>query len=1014
MPQKLLFLVFFASALAIPTCLAAQDSGKGKHEASDEREWTCPPNLRRAPATVISAPTINSFVLYAERRVTIDRRDIVCGGDIGVRSSATNIPSQLTVGPEALSDLSHNLLAPSVTLYEDTRVGVIQANTLNGQATGENTFPVSSMPALPLGAPPVPGTTDITIPREIEYGLVPGTYGTLDVEGAVRLTQGDYIFSEVKLGGAARLIAATPGVRMLVENTFVTGADATITPSETQPAANLFISVNGSDVTSDDRAALSQPTVAFGPRSKIRAIVSAPHGTLMMDNHVEAEGAFAGFDVRLADHVRVDFQSGIPQDLANQHGQQQLSGYFTAPTNANDMPIVGPVPLSTEIPLTVSLPVRNAAALDTLASQVSDPNSPNFRKYLTVGQFTSTFGPTSSDYAALKNWAQAMGFDITASHQNNVVVSVRATAAQIERALYTNLVYRQRRDGSKFVTVDRDPSLDFAIPILRVSGLNETIRPTPGFHQAASAVFPDPGSGPGGLFGGNDFRTAYAPGATEAGNGEIVALVEFDDDFPGDVTAYRNQFGLPNVPVQKITFDGFSGPPGTNNGEVTLDIDMAMSMAPGLDAIVLYQGQLADSIFGGLASPDGAVLPLQVSASWNYTVDATTQQLLAEMAVQGQSVFVISQDCGAYPSDPSDDRDMPFSTVVGGTVLSMTGSGVSYSSESAWPLSGGGILTNGPAIPSYQSGIAGVNGASNTFRNLPDVSAAASGIASAANGTGALTGVGGTSAAAPLWAAFTALANERAQKAGKASVGFANPAIYTLGGGPKYGANFHDVTTGTSSTGGSATNGCAVPPPTVVKNTAGTGYDLATGWGSPQASLLTNLSQALANVQSVTMIIGTGNDNARSDTELQAALPGVPTICLKPSNNANSDSVCPNGGSSHDQQGNQSWDNFTTSTQTFPFPPVPAPSLTTLNITLFEHNNGFETDDNWDIQSITVIATDTNNDTAPLLNVGNPPNGNNCIVRLTGKIPGFTFNLSQSNPTGANPAIPPGSCPQSQ
>src|ERR1700685_4156501 len=128
---------------------------------------------------------------------------------------------------------------------------------------------------------------------------------------------------------------------------------------------------------------------------------------------------------------------------------------------------------------------------------------------------------------------------------------------------------------------------------------------------------------------------------------------------------------------------------------------------------------------------------------------------------------------------------------------------------------------------------------------------------------------------------------------------------------------------------------------------------------SPQAPLLTNLSQALANVQSVTMIIGTGNDDARSDTELQAALPGVPTICLKPSKNAHSDSVCRSGGSSHDQQGNQSWGNFTTSTQTFPFPPVPAPSLTTLNITLFEHNNGFETDDNWDIQSITVIATDT-------------------------------------------------------
>ena len=184
--------------------------------------------------------------------------------------------------------------------------------------------------------------------------------------------------------------------------------------------------------------------------------------------------------------------------------------------------------------------------------------------------------------------------------------------------------------------------------------------------------------------------------------------------------------------------------------------------------------------------------------------------------------------------------------------------------------------------------------------------------------------------------------------------------------------------------------------------------------GFPRAPLLTNLSQALASIKSVTMIIGTGNDNARPDTELQATLPGVPTICLKPSNNADSDSVCPNGGSARDQQGNQEWKNFTTSTQTFSFTPVPAPSLTSLQIKLFEHNNGTETDDNWDIQSIAVIATDINNDTAPLLNVGNPPNGDNCIVRLTGKIPSFTFNLSQSNPTNANAGIPPGSCPQSQ
>jgi hypothetical protein len=1001
------FIAVLVATIALPSLLAAQERSD-QRQASAEHEWRCPSSLRRIPPGVQSAPTISSFVLYAERSITIDRKSVVCGGDIGVRSSATRIASQLTMGPEDFSDLSHNLLAPSVTLNEDTRVGTVQANTLNGTAL--NAFPISSMPALPFGAPPVTGTTDITIPREIEYGLVPGKYGSLDVAGAVLLTQGDYAFSQITLEEAARLIAVTSGVRVFVEKTLVVNSDATIKPAADHSAGDLFISVSGSEGEREN----GQPTVVFGPRSRIRAIVSAPYGILAMEDHVEGAGAFAAFDVTLADHVHVDFQSGITPEQAYPHGQQQLSGYFTPPTDPTILPLVGPVPPTAEIPLTISLPVRDPAALDNLANNVSDPNSPNFRQFLTVDQFTTMFGPAAADYNALIGWAQTAGFQVTATHQNRVLISARATAAQIERAIYANLVYRLRADGSTFPTVDRDPSIDFNVPILRISGLNETIPPTPKLNHDASADYPDPGSGPSGMFGGNDFRTAYAPGVTETGNGQVVALFELDDYFPGDVTAYRNQFGLPNVPIQKHTFDGIGGP-GNNNGEVTLDIDMAMSMAPGLDAIALYEGKLANSIYGAIASPDGAVLPLQVSASWNYTVDSTTRQLMKQMAVQGQTVFVSSGDCGAYLADTKDDRDLPFVTVVGGTILSMSGTGTAYGApETAWTLSGGGILTGGPTIPGYQVGLGRVNGASGTFRNLPDVAAVASGVASAQNATGVLTPTGGTSVGAPLWAAFTALANERAQKAGKASVGFANPLLYTLGGGANYATDFHDVTGGTSSTGGAAKNGCAVPPPAVVTNTAGIGYDLTTGWGSPQAALLTGISQALANIQSITMIIGTGHDNARSDTELQATLPGVPTICLKPSNNASSDSVCPNGGSARDQQGNQEWKNWTTSTQVFSFPQVPAPSLTTLQIKLFEHDDPLsgESDDNWDIQSITVIANDANGDTATLLNVGNAANGDNCIVRLKAATPSFTFNLSQGNPTGANPGIPPGSCPQ--
>jgi hypothetical protein len=167
-------------------------------------------------------------------------------------------------------------------------------------------------------------------------------------------------------------------------------------------------------------------------------------------------------------------------------------------------------------------------------------------------------------------------------------------------------------------------------------------------------------------------------------------------------------------------------------------------------------------------------------------------------------------------------------------------------------------------------------------------------------------------------------------------------------------------------------------------------------------------------LKSVMITIVTGNDDARSDTELWASLPGETTLCLKPSNNADPDGICNNGGSARDQNGKQSWENWQPSAQTFTLAAPAAPStLGTLTLQLVEHDSGFEGDDNWDVQSILVTGTDTSNNVITLLNVGNSgTSGNTCIVRLTGSKGSFTFNLSASNPTGANPGIPPGSCPQ--
>lgn len=176
-----------------------------------------------------------------------------------------------------------------------------------------------------------------------------------------------------------------------------------------------------------------------------------------------------------------------------------------------------------------------------------------------------------------------------------------------------------------------------------------------------------------------------------------------------------------------------------------------------------------------------------------------------------------------------------------------------------------------------------------------------------------------------------------------------------------------------------------------------------------------------ASINQVHITIQTGKDNARSDTELWATLPGEPSFCLKPSNNANADGVCSNGGSATDQNGQQSWENWTTSAQSFSLPtPQPLSSLGTITIKMIEHNSGFEGDDNWDLQGIIITMTDTTGATSTVLNMSNPQNGDNCMARLKGSPnpSSVTYNLSAASPGTSNlsnptfGATPPGSCPQ--
>ncbi len=200
-----------------------------------------------------------------------------------------------------------------------------------------------------------------------------------------------------------------------------------------------------------------------------------------------------------------------------------------------------------------------------------------------------------------------------------------------------------------------------------------------------------------------------------------------------------------------------------------------------------------------------------------------------KMASQGQSFFQASADSGAYEGTAPWPCNDAYVQSVGGTDLETTGPGGAWASESAWADGGGGWGTNVP-IPSWQQTpgvITPANEGSTVYRDVPDVSANANfTFYVCADQSGCTENeYGGTSFASPMWAGYLALANEQGQQNGVPPLGFINPAVYTLGLSSGYGAAFHDITSGS--------NGL----PTTV------GYDLATGWGSPNgAGLITALT----------------------------------------------------------------------------------------------------------------------------------------------------------------------------
>jgi kumamolisin len=355
------------------------------------------------------------------------------------------------------------------------------------------------------------------------------------------------------------------------------------------------------------------------------------------------------------------------------------------------------------------------------------------------------------------------------------------------------------------------------------------------------------------------------------GEGQTVALVEFSDYSSSDVSAYASCYGGSQIPVTRVPVNGGTTDM-TNAFEDELDIELLMSAAPKLAGIRVYEASATT-----LASFEANYLLIWqqivndavpvVSTSWGVcetqlgsAAAQQEEQLLLMAAAQGQTVLAASGDygsdgCGTGSSTLSadDPAAQPFVTGVGGTSLTLD-SNNNYSSETTWNIpsgattppnvaSGGGISQfwtqpswqAGPGVTnSYSSGTP-CTATSGNCREVPDV-ALLSDVNYVVYCTVTATGcssstpwnlAGGTSAAAPMWAAFIALANEKSLHDGDFILGFLNPMLYQiLQNATQYANDFHDVTTGNNNLYGNP------------QYPATSGYDMATGLGSYNAANL--------------------------------------------------------------------------------------------------------------------------------------------------------------------------------
>jgi kumamolisin len=493
--------------------------------------------------------------------------------------------------------------------------------------------------------------------------------------------------------------------------------------------------------------------------------------------------------------------------------------------------------------LTLALNLNNEAELETLIANLYNPRSPGFHRFLTPDDFRARFAPTADQIRVVQDYLGTQGIAIGSIDDNGYLIHVEAPVRAINALFQTEIHHFRNSNGRNVFAPAYELQVPAGSPIRGVHGLHNLTEWKA--HSRPSERGPSPeGSSPTGGLGPIEIRTAYQTPSGVTGAGQTLALFELDGYTASDIAGYNQTFGLPNVPLQNVLVSGATGAPGQGAGEVTLDIELMIALAPGAAKIIVYEGPNSNqgvlATYARIASDN---LAKNVSTSWGAPEASSTTSFLEsentifkQMAAQGQSIFAASGDSGALDNGSAlgvdDPASQPYVTGVGGTRL-FTGLNGVYDHETTWNRdntasggAGGGGISTIWSQPTYQNGIVSAASlGSGSARNVPDVSLnsdPATGYAIFFQNKWQI--FGGTSCAAPLWAAFTALVNESRASKGLASLGFANTILYQIGKSTNYSLDFSDIQDGSTN----------------IHYPAVAGYDDATGLGSFKGQSLFN------------------------------------------------------------------------------------------------------------------------------------------------------------------------------